>query len=858
MVPVGGSMVITFVATYGAVPTATTYFNDVKVNYVGGQMTSLTQQNLAPVTVPAISKITKTIDCVYVGLVCTPGSFVDGTPIPPAAKLGYKIVYENLAAVPMTGISVSDILPTQVVLAPNPISNVMINGVAAAIPVAVANPAATVLMPALPAGPNNTRAAFGTPGAQGIITFDLQTNATTGVGVTNTARMSSTQDAAGASSSATAQVAGANITVSKAVTAFTPSTVAQGGTVSYTITARNDGAAPATLTSLVDTLPGVLPVGLPTRFVYAATTAVSLNGAPLVAPVPTVLNNAVTNRDAVTWTFPALTTIPVGQSLTLTFTATVGTAMPKGTAIAPNATYYNDVTANYTGGAFPSSSAASQAPVIVPFYTLTMSKTIDCVYDAQAIPVCQPYVVGSPIPPSAKLRYKLAYSNLSPLAQLVTIKDTLPASATAAGNLYVGSGPEVRPSLPALSVNAALAGAPRGVDVLLTTPITPATPVAMTAVSLAGNGLLNSSGTLFIDVQTSALSGTSVLNCGSVSTVVADTCATVGSLSMVSSTSSVNVANVAVLQITKTTSTPNVAPGGTATYTLSITNSGTASTSALKIYDFLPFSGSIITATKRFNYVLGSASYSAGMPIPTITTSVAPTIPPYASNQNQQQVLWDFGAYALAAGATATITFNATVGSAMPNVSYYNSARYEQVTNFTSYSGNVDAQALVTISNPTPSLMFMKTVQVFSDPVNGTTNPKFIPGAMAGYTLMAVNSGTGAVDNNTLVVTDPLSANTALFVNDIGVAGSGPVAFSQGATSSGLTYSYTSLASVADDLDFFGGTPVAAWGYVPTPDPITGCDPLVSQIKVSPKGSFVGSPTAPSPSFNLNFRVCVK
>ncbi len=870
-VAVGAPMVITFTAQYGAVPTATTYFNDVKVNYTGGAALSLTQQNLAPVTVPAISKVTKTIDCVYQGLplTCTPGSYIDGTPIPVAAKLGYKIVYENLAAVPMTGISVSDVLPTQVVLAPNPISNVMINGVAAAIPVAVANPGATVLLPALPATPNNTRAAFGTAGAQGIITFDLQTNATTGVGVTNVARMTSTQDATGASSSATAQVAGANLTVSKAVTAGTPSTVAQGGTVSYTITARNDGAAPATLTSLVDTLPGVLPVGLPTRFVYAATTAVALNGVPMIAPIPTVLNAPLTNRDSVTWTFPALTTIPVGQSLTLTFTATVGAAMPKGTAAAPNATYYNDVAANYTGGAFPSSSAGSQAPVVVPFYTLTMSKTIDCVYDTPvlpALPTCQPYVANTPIPPAAKLRYKLSYSNLSSLAQLVTIKDSLPASATAAGNLYVGSGPDLRPSVPALSVNAALAGAVRGPDVALTTPITPATPVAMTAVSLAGNGLLNSSGTLFIDVQTSALTGTSVINCGSVSTIATDTCATVGSLSMVSSTSSVSVQNVAVLQISKTTSTPNASPGGIATYTISIKNTGTAPTTALRIFDFLPFSGTVNDATRRFNYVAGSAVYGGGLtPATTVNTVVAPTIPPYASNNNQQQVMWDFPTFALAVNQTVTITFNASVGAAISNTSYYNSARYEYTSGGISFNGNLNNAALVTVSNPMPSLMFLKTVNVFSDPVNGVNNPaavppvyaKFIPGAQAGYTLIATNSGSGPVDNNSLAVTDPLPSNVALFVNDIGVAGTGPVSFTQGVTSSGLTYTFTSLSSAADDLDFFGGTPVAAWGYVPVPG-ADGCDPLVSQIRVSPKGMFAGSPTAPSPSFNLNFRVCVK
>jgi len=870
MIPVGGTMVITFVATYGAVPTASTYFNDVKVNYTGGQQASLTQQNLAPVSVPAISKITKTIDCVYQGLplTCTPGSYIDGTPIPVAAKLGYKIVYENLAAVPMTGISVSDVLPTQVLLAPNPISNLIINGVAATIPLAAANPAATVLMPALPATANNTRAAFGTAGAQGIITFDLQTNATTGVGVTNTASMTSTQDTTGASSSATAQVAGANLTVSKAVTTGTPSTVAQGGTVSYTINVRNDGAAPATLTSLVDTLPGVLPVGLPTRFVYAATTAVALNGVPLIAPVPTVLNAPLTNRDSVTWTFPpALTTIPVGQSLTLTFTATVGAAMPKGTAAAPDATYYNAITANYTGGAFPSSSAGSQAPVIVPFYTLTMSKTIDCVYDtpvAPALPTCQPYVAGSPIPPAAKLRYKLAYSNLSSSAQTVTIKDTLPASATAAGNLYVGTGLEVRPSVPALSQNAALAGAPRGVDALLTA-VAPSAVIAMTPISLAGNGLLNSSGTLFIDVQTSALAGTSVINCGSVSTVAADTCATLASLSMVSSTASANVANAAVLQVSKTTSTPNVAVNGQATYTITITNSGTAPTTALRVYDFLPYSGTTVDATRRFNFVTGSSLFTGGLPVVTPSTVVAPTIPPYASHLNQQQVMWDFPGFALAVNASVTITFKASVGANLGMVSYLNSARYEYTTGGVGYNGNLDNAAMVNVSNPTPSLTFLKTVNVFSDPVNGATNPKFIPGAVAVYALTVTNSGTGVVDNNSLVITDPLPANTSLYAKDLGAAGSGPFAFSNGATASGLTYTYNAAAltnpttsAPFPDLQFFGGAPTPAWGYVPVPNAVDGCDPLVSQVRINPKGIFAGSPTAPSPSFILQFRVCVK
>ncbi len=153
-----------------------------------------------------------------------------------------------------------------------------------------------------------------------------------------------------------------------------------------------------------------------------------------------------------------------------------------------------------------------------------------------------------------------------------------------------------------------------------------------------------------------------------------------------------------------------------------------------------------------------------------------------------------------------------------------------------------------------PSLTVLKTVAVYSDPVNGTTNPKFIPGAIAQYTIIATNSG-GPADNNTSVITDPIPANTALYVNDIGSVGSGPVLFTQGASSSTLTYAFTSLSSLADNLDFSnnGGT---SWTYSPTAG-ANGCDPAVTNIRIKPQGTFYGSAVAPNPSFQLTFRVCV-
>lgn len=155
-----------------------------------------------------------------------------------------------------------------------------------------------------------------------------------------------------------------------------------------------------------------------------------------------------------------------------------------------------------------------------------------------------------------------------------------------------------------------------------------------------------------------------------------------------------------------------------------------------------------------------------------------------------------------------------------------------------------------------PSMSVQKTVLAFFDPVNLLASPKAIPGAVMNYTVVVTNSGAGAVDGDSTVVSDPVPANTAMFVGDINGAGSGPLLFANGTPGSGLTYTFIALGSLTDDLEFSndGG---ASWLYVPIPG-ANGCDPLVTHWRVNPKGSFVGSATPPGPEFSVNFRVCVK
>lgn len=161
-----------------------------------------------------------------------------------------------------------------------------------------------------------------------------------------------------------------------------------------------------------------------------------------------------------------------------------------------------------------------------------------------------------------------------------------------------------------------------------------------------------------------------------------------------------------------------------------------------------------------------------------------------------------------------------------------------------------------TVSVPLPSITIAKSVVAYSDPANGTSSPKAIPGSEMLYTITMTNSGNGAVDNDTTVVTDPIPANTALYVGDINGAGSGPVHFTDGTPVSGLTYTFTALGNMVDDVDFSNDSG-ATWVYVPTPG-ADGCDPLVTNLRIIPKGTFVGNATPPSPSLSLNFRVCVK
>ncbi|MCB2055916.1 MAG: DNRLRE domain-containing protein [Geminicoccaceae bacterium] len=152
-------------------------------------------------------------------------------------------------------------------------------------------------------------------------------------------------------------------------------------------------------------------------------------------------------------------------------------------------------------------------------------------------------------------------------------------------------------------------------------------------------------------------------------------------------------------------------------------------------------------------------------------------------------------------------------------------------------------------------LSLSRTLTVESDPIDGASNPHAIPGAHVLHRVTVVNDGVGSPTVDTVTVEEAVPAETALFVGDLGGGGSGPVLFVDGAPSSGLTYSFTALASGADDVEFSDDGGVT-WSYVPIPD-AQGFDPGVTAFRVRPRGTLAPESGGSSPSFRLDFRVKV-
>ncbi|MFC0101340.1 CshA/CshB family fibrillar adhesin-related protein [Sphingopyxis terrae] len=136
------------------------------------------------------------------------------------------------------------------------------------------------------------------------------------------------------------------------------------------------------------------------------------------------------------------------------------------------------------------------------------------------------------------------------------------------------------------------------------------------------------------------------------------------------------------------------------------------------------------------------------------------------------------------------------------------------------------------------TLAIAKSSTLVSDPVNGTTNPKAIPGAVVRYSFTVQNSGPTATDSNSVFIVDSLPAQIS-----VGTAAS-PV-FTQGSPTSALTF------STASDIRYSNSATAPASFAACTYSPVAAYDPAVRYVCLRPQGSMAGSTGTPT-SFTLS------
>lgn len=148
-----------------------------------------------------------------------------------------------------------------------------------------------------------------------------------------------------------------------------------------------------------------------------------------------------------------------------------------------------------------------------------------------------------------------------------------------------------------------------------------------------------------------------------------------------------------------------------------------------------------------------------------------------------------------------------------------------------------------------PDLLVTKSVQTVSDPINGGSNPKAIPGAVMLYTINVSNQGPGIVDTDTMILTDAVPTGSDLFVD---TSSGDPIVFSDGPVASGLSYSYATDVTYSNQPG--GGGP---YNYSPTPDP-QGFDAAVTGYRVNPSGPVNAASGGSFPSFSILLTVRVR
>ncbi|WP_158094238.1 CshA/CshB family fibrillar adhesin-related protein [Erythrobacter donghaensis] len=158
--------------------------------------------------------------------------------------------------------------------------------------------------------------------------------------------------------------------------------------------------------------------------------------------------------------------------------------------------------------------------------------------------------------------------------------------------------------------------------------------------------------------------------------------------------------------------------------------------------------------------------------------------------------------------------------------------------------GDVIVCTITNTRSSTAELVVEKSSVVISDPVNGTINPKLIPGAIVEYAITVRNVGASRPDSASVIITDIMPA-------DMAFATGTPVTFTNGATTSGLS-SFNAATMVGFSSNASGSGPY-------TYTPVGAFDAAVRAIRITPAGRMNAATSGTSqPSFTIRFRARVQ
>ncbi|TZG28031.1 protein CsuE [Sphingomonas montanisoli] len=166
-------------------------------------------------------------------------------------------------------------------------------------------------------------------------------------------------------------------------------------------------------------------------------------------------------------------------------------------------------------------------------------------------------------------------------------------------------------------------------------------------------------------------------------------------------------------------------------------------------------------------------------------------------------------------------------------------------------SGNVTGTVNVTLTvQPNPPTVSIAMGAATWNPVEGTSNPKALPGSKRRMTVTVTNPDIVAVDANVLQITVPTPPKMTIALDGDGTGGN-VVRTTDGNPASGLTLSYVSSTSTGDNVEFAsdGGT---NFTYAPAAGDATS-QAAVTHVKFRPQGSMAaGSSYSISIPFSVN------